>query len=193
MWKCCGNSCPSWDCFRSGLSGTQPQARAPRRRRQMSALCTAELQTRGGILPKCDVNSKRKLYECKFRFPHAIHSFSTGQNRRTRVPNASTLAAATAALRSPRRICIEKKRRFRAPSRTSLWGHASPPPKACAAIEVPPSRCRFPKININAVHNPCGNPAEIFAPRPNLHGLTMNQGCCLNRSGDNSTHGSSIG
>ena len=42
----------------------------------------AEFQMRGGILPKCDVNSKRKLYERWFRFPHAIHSFSTGPARR---------------------------------------------------------------------------------------------------------------
>src|ERR1700730_12704499 len=81
MWKCCGNTFPSLEDFRSGPSGPLPQARAPHKRDQLSARVTTPQETRGGIVPNGDVNSKRKLYEQSACFPHGIHSFSTGAKR----------------------------------------------------------------------------------------------------------------
>src|SRR5271167_4706592 len=87
MWKCCGYprfprggyvGCPIY-----GL-GTA-RAHPPRWRHPMSARVplAREPDTRGGILPKCDAMSKRKLSEARAESPHKIHSFSTALREAT--------------------------------------------------------------------------------------------------------------
>lgn len=83
-FHCCGNAVetppvPAGLCL-SGVSGTKLWQRAPASQYLLSCRVLRAAETRGGILPKRDAGSKRKLSEYHAHAPQIIHSFSTGEN-----------------------------------------------------------------------------------------------------------------
>ena len=82
-FHCCGNAVetppiPAGLCL-SGVSGTKLWQRAPASQYLLSRRVLRAAETRGGILPKRDAGSKRKLSEYHARTPQRMHSFSTGE------------------------------------------------------------------------------------------------------------------
>jgi hypothetical protein len=82
-FHCCGNAVetppiPEGVCL-SGVSGTKLWQRAPASQYLLSRRVLRAAETRGGILPKRNAGSKRKLREYHAHTPQIMHSFSTGE------------------------------------------------------------------------------------------------------------------
>src|SRR5690348_14491921 len=99
MWKCCGNPLLQQErglvdqSLQVRLSGTRP---ATRLSRFLRFTCD-QIKYASGILPKCDVGSKRKFHEYSWHAQQTIHSFTTAVcYKKPRAQTASTSRAMTA-------------------------------------------------------------------------------------------------